>query len=153
MIKRIVSGGQTGVDQGALEAALALGIPHGGWCPAGRICESGVISDKYSLEETDSPNYKVRTEQNVIDSDGTLILYRSKLSGGTAFTLRMAQKHDRPFLLVDLHRTAENETIVQWIQDAELETLNVAGPRESSAAGVFEESRDFLISVLRTIDN
>ena len=80
-LNRIVSGGQTGVDQGALEAAIQLGIDHGGWCPLGRKCETGVISGKYSLTETDSPKYKVRTQQNVIDSDGTLILYRSKTIG------------------------------------------------------------------------
>ena len=71
---RIISGGQTGVDRGALEAAIALGIPHGGWCPLGRSAEDGVIPARYQLQETDSPQYAVRTEWNVRDADGTLIL-------------------------------------------------------------------------------
>ena len=80
---RIVSGGQTGVDRAALDAALELGIAHGGWCPRGRLAEDGPIADRYGLRETASSDYAVRTEQNVVDSDATLILHRGPLTGGT----------------------------------------------------------------------
>ena len=76
---KIVSGGQTGVDRGALNAAIALGIEHGGWCPAGRVSEDGTIPSRYEMTETDSADYPTRTQQNVIDSDATLILYEQKL--------------------------------------------------------------------------
>ena len=96
---KIISGGQTGVDRGALDAAISLGIPHGGWCPRGRLAEDGRIPDRYQLRETDSPDYPSRTEQNVLDSDATLILYRGRIAGGTEFTLRLAQQHGRPHRL------------------------------------------------------
>lgn len=148
MIEKIVSGGQTGVDQAGLDAAIAVGIDHGGWCPLGRICENGVIPKKYRLVETVSQKYKQRTEKNVIDSDGTLILYRARLSGGTAFTLRMAQKHDRPFLLVDLEKDHQPSIIQAWLEDAAIRVLNVAGPRESSAAGIRTQAFDLLTKIL-----
>ena len=99
---KIISGGQTGVDRGALDAAMELGIPHGGWCPRGRTAEDGRIPDRYQLRETDSPDYSFRTEQNVLDSDATLILYRGRIAGGTELTLRLARQHGRPHLVVDL---------------------------------------------------
>ena len=148
MIEKIVSGGQTGVDQAGLDAAIEVGLDHGGWCPLGRICEDGVIPEKYRLKETDSQKYKKRTEKNVIDSDGTLILYRNKLSGGTAFTLRMAQKHDRPFLLFDLEKRDEPDIIQSWLEDAAIRILNVAGPRESSSAGIRDQAFHLLTRIL-----
>ena len=92
---KIISGGQTGVDRAALDVAVELEIPHGGWCPKGRLAEDGRIPDSYKLRETTSREYAVRTEQNVLDSDGTLILYRESISGGTELTLRLAEKHRR----------------------------------------------------------
>ena len=80
-LQRIVSGGQTGVDRAALDVALELGIAQGGWCPRGRLAEDGRIADRYRLVETESSEYRVRTEQNVLDSDGTLVLFRG-VSGG-----------------------------------------------------------------------
>ena len=148
MIEKIVSGGQTGVDQGALDAAIEIGLEHGGWCPLGRICEDGVIPEKYRLVETGSQKYKERTEKNVIDSDGTLILYRNRMSGGTAFTFRMAEKHDRPFLLVDLTKEDQTGRIQSWLEDASIRVLNVAGPRESSSAGVGTQACQLLKKIL-----
>ena len=99
---KIISGGQTGVDRGALDAAIALDIPHGGSCPKGRLAEDGRIPDRYLLTETDSREYFVRTERNILDSDATLILCHGHISGGTEFTLRMAEQHGRPVKVVDL---------------------------------------------------
>ncbi|MEM8679348.1 MAG: putative molybdenum carrier protein, partial [Planctomycetota bacterium] len=95
-LDKVVSGGQTGVDRGALDAAIYLGLPHGGWCPRGRLAEDGVIPARYELQETTAPQYAVRTEKNVIDSDATLILHSGPLSGGTKYTRAMAEKHQRP---------------------------------------------------------
>lgn len=146
---RIVSGGQTGVDQGALDAAIWLGIEHGGWCPRGRRSEDGPIPERFQLQETPTHYYSVRTEKNVVDSDATLILYREPLSGGTAFTGKMARKHRRPNLLVDLDAKHDFQSIRNWLASQEVHTLNVAGPRESSHAGIADQAQQFLVDVLR----
>lgn len=148
-VRRIVSGGQTGVDRGALDAAIALGIEHGGWCPKGRLAEDGVIPPHYQVRETKSAEYPVRTEQNVLDSDGTLILYRGQMQGGTELTYRLACKHRKPLLLVDLSAPAEPERIRLWLAHHAIRTLNVAGPRESAAPGVAAQTAQLLRSVLR----
>ncbi len=144
IVRRIVSGGQTGVDRGALDAAIGLGIEHGGWCPRGRLAEDGVIPKKYQVVENAAKEYWVRTEQNVVDSDGTLILYRQRLAGGTRFTYRMTRKHGKPHLLVDLSETPDLEAIKSWIDQHGIEVLNCAGPRESSWPGIGQQARDLL---------
>ena len=149
IVRRIVSGGQTGVDRGALDAAIELGIEHGGWCPRGRLAEDGVIPRRYQLAENDAKEYWVRTEQNVIDSDGTLILYRERLTGGTKFTFRMTQKHSKPHLLVDLSDTPDLEAIRAWIAQHGIEALNCAGPRESSWPGIARQARELIHQLLR----
>ncbi len=95
MPEKIVSGGQTGVDRAALDAALALGVPCGGWCPRGRRAEDGEIPARYPLRETPLPTYEQRTEWNVRDADGTLVLTRGPASGGTALTLALAERLGR----------------------------------------------------------
>ena len=147
LVSKIVSGGQTGVDRAALDAAMFLGIPHGGWCPKGRRAEDGRIPSQYDLVECEARDYSVRTEQNVVDSDGTLILFREKISGGTAFTKRMARKHRRPCLAIDLIDDVNVETIRTWVLQQAIETLNVAGPRSSSAEGIGEQARELLVRV------
>ncbi|MCX7173435.1 MAG: putative molybdenum carrier protein [Proteobacteria bacterium] len=86
IVTKIVSGGQTGVDRAALDWAVQQGIPHGGWCPKGRIAEDGAIDSRYELQETNSAKYPQRTKQNIIDSDGTLILNSGELDGGSLET-------------------------------------------------------------------
>ena len=147
-VQRIVSGGQTGVDRGGLDAALALGIEQGGWCPRGRRAEDGKIPGHYRLRETEAYEYHVRTEQNVIDSDGTLILYRDKVTGGTKFTYRMARKHNRPCLLVDLTEQLDVEAVRQWLRAAAIRVLNIAGPRESSHPGIMLAARDAVVQII-----
>jgi hypothetical protein len=150
---KIISGGQTGVDRGALDAAIGLGIPHGGWCPRGRLAEDGRIPDRYALSETDSPEYRVRTEQNVLDADATLILCRGRgqsaaLGGGTELTLRMAEQHRRPCLVVDLDRPGGLEEVRRWLKDHKVGVLNVAGPRESQSPGIAAQAKQFLSGLL-----
>ncbi|TWT94260.1 putative molybdenum carrier protein [Neorhodopirellula pilleata] len=145
---QIISGGQTGVDQGALDAAIALGMNHGGWCPAGRMSEVGPIPDRYTLQEHASAHYPDRTEQNVIDSDATLILYRDTLSGGTALTQRLCRRNGKPFLSVCIdHPTNAREQVVSWLGLVRPQVLNVAGPRESNAVGIHEQTRAFLTAI------
>ncbi len=133
---KIISGGQTGVDRGALDAAVALGIAHGGWCPRGRLAEDGPIPGRYELHETDSPDYPVRTERNVLDSDATLILCRGQVSGGTELTLRLAERHRRPCLVVDLDRPLDVDPVRRWLVSHQVQVLNLAGPRESQSPGI-----------------
>lgn len=152
-LKKIISGGQTGVDRGALDAAIALGIEHGGWCPRGRQAEDGRIPDRYRLEETDSPDYPARTERNVLESDATLILYRGQLSGGTLLTLRLAEDHQRPCLAVNLDSPVPPAEIRKWLKEHRAEVLNVAGPRESQSLGIGDSAREFMLNLLKSRKN
>ena len=134
MIRKIIAGGQTGADQGALDAAIELGIPHGGWIAKGRKTESGMLDPKYDLKELPTSRYRDRTEKNVFESDGTVIISRGSLTGGSAYTQEMAEKHHRPCLHIDLIQTTEFRAaaaISQWIRENRIEILNVAGPRAS----------------------
>jgi len=149
-VKRIVSGGQTGVDRAALDVAIELGLPHGGWCPRGRRAEDGPIPARYRLQETESAAYHVRTERNVIDSDATLVLTRGEPVGGTALTVRLANQHGRPLLVVDLARQPlDVATVRTWISNSSAGVLNVAGPRESQQPDIGRQAAEFLGSVLR----
>jgi hypothetical protein len=145
---KIVSGGQTGVDRAALDVAIELGLPHGGWCPRGRLAEDGPIPLRYQLQETPSTEYPVRTEQNVVDSDATLILYAGQLRGGTEFTWRMAAKHRRPSLKVNFDQPPASADVRDWILRQHVEVLNVAGPRESQSPGIYERAAAFLRAAL-----
>ena len=144
MVERMISGGQTGVDRAALDVALELGIPCGGWCPKGRRAEDGRIPDRYPLQETSSPAYPLRTEMNVEDSDGTLILTWGSPSGGTLLTLKLARKHRKPYILVDLAEEAEASTVQEWYRQNQIRIMNVAGPRESEAPGIYFRTLSFL---------
>lgn len=129
---KIVSGGQTGVDRAALDAALETGTECGGWCPEGRLAEDGEIPSHYPLTELKASGYTKRTRQNVIDSDGTVIIYFGALSGGTEKTLLFCLNHKRPYLLIDAseltpERTAER--IKRFVTDHSIGVLNIAGPR------------------------
>ena len=134
MIKKIISGGQTGADRAALDWALENRIPHGGWCPAGRIAEDGPISDRYLLTETPTENYALRTEWNVRDSDGTVIFsIAPQLKGGSALTLDLAKKLKRPCLhLSQMKLKAPDRDLIDFIDSNFIQKLNVAGPREST---------------------
>ncbi len=144
---RIVSGGQTGVDRAALDVAIALGIEHGGWCPAGRLSEDGSIPSRYQLVEMESTDYPARTEQNVVDSDATLILYEGRLKGGTLLTRRICRRLHKPHLCLRFD-DARSREVGQWLAEIKPDTLNIAGPRESTSPGIFDRSLQFLLAVL-----
>jgi hypothetical protein len=143
----IVSGGQTGVDRAALDAAIALGVEHGGWCPAGRLSEDGTVPSRYELCETDSAEYPVRTEQNVIDSDATLILCEGPLKGGTRLTRRICVRLKTPNLVLRIDRDDPADA-QNWLAKQRPARLNVAGPRESTCPGIYLRSTEYLLKVL-----
>jgi hypothetical protein len=151
VIERIVSGGQTGVDRAALDAALGLGLPCGGWCPRGRLAEDGPIDRRYPLRETPSADYPERTERNVRDSDGTLVLTRGRPSGGTALTIALARRYRRPLLVLDLAGEPDPAVLRRWAAAEGISVLNVAGPRESQQPGIQDEARSLLEEALKRV--
>ena len=151
MLKKIVSGGQTGADRAALDFAIKNNIPHGGWVPKGRIADDGPIAGEYNLKEMPTDSYHARTEQNVIDSDGTVIITRGPLTGGSRYTHQMAKQHRKPCLIIDLARTKVYEagaTIMIWVTDNKISTLNVAGPRASKNRHIYDQVTEILELVL-----
>src|SRR5262245_13758620 len=149
MISKIVSGGQTGVDRAALDVALELGIPCGGWCPRGRRAEDGAIPERYPLQETPWDGYPQRTDWNVRDADATLVLTLGEPDRGTALTIRLARERGKPCLVVDLGGGGDVEKARAWLEGNGVGVLNVAGPRESSADGIHERAAEFLRRLLR----
>ena len=144
---KIVSGGQTGVDRAALDAAMAAGLEVGGWCPRGRVAEDGGIAEIYPLRETPSGQYAQRTEWNVRDSDATLVLTQGKAAGGTASTMEVAARYGRPRLAVDLDETRGVERAREWM--APFAVVNIAGPREETCKQVYARALSFLSNVFR----
>ena len=137
MLNKIVSSGSTGVDRAALDVGLALGLPIGGWCPRGRRAEDGRIPARYPLVETPERHYEARTRRNIEDSDGTLILNRGTLDGGTALTARHARQIGQPCRVVALEEGITPAAFREWLAAYHIRVLNVAGPRESKRPGVY----------------
>jgi len=148
MFKKIVSGGQTGVDRAALDVALELGLPCGGWCPQGRKTEDGALNLRYPLIEAPSKDYEQRTKWNVRDSDGTLVLTSGPPTEGTAFTIEAAEKLRKPCLVLDLNNWPSESTVKVWAKDHAVRVLNVAGPRESKCPGIYVQAAELLRKVL-----
>lgn len=140
----IISGGQTGVDRAALDCAIAHCIPHGGWCPAGRLAEDGVINDRYALSETRENDYQVRTRMNVQKADGTLILAQQPLQGGTSLTAVFARQLQKPYLVIDPVDDKGIPAVMEWLGNHAIGTLNVAGPRASKQPDIYEQAYRFL---------
>ena len=131
-LRKIISGGQTGVDQAALDFAIEQDIPHGGWCPKGRKSEDGPLEPKYRLIETPSVSYPLRTEWNVRDSDASVIFSIAPiLTGGSRKTVDFAIKHNKPWLHLHQGGVSPHVALVKFIREHKVATLNVAGPRAS----------------------
>ena len=151
-IAKVIAGGQTGVDRAALDAAMAAGLLIGGWCPKGRRAEDGVIPMSYPLQETPLPHYTQRTQWNVRDADATIILTRHDPTGGTALTIYTARRLHKPYRVIDLTTKPAPHDVASWISHAGLTVLNVAGPRESTSPGIYQEAFDWLREVLKNHD-
>jgi hypothetical protein len=148
IFSKIISGGQTGVDRAALDVALELGIPSGGWCPKGRKAEDGPIDPRYPLKETSSPNYPLSTEKNLRKSDGTLVLTNLPLHGGPSLTVWLAVECKKPHLIVDLYNKLDPSIVWEWGEKNSIKVLNVTGPKESEVQGIYHKAVDFLRKVL-----
>lgn len=167
-IVKIVSGGQTGADRGGLDAAIYCRVPHGGWCPKGRKAEDGRIPDKYHLDEMKSANYLRRTEQNVMDTDATLVFTLGRASGGSLRTLEYAHGHEKPWLHIDVDEMGREravKAVVEWLTGKDRGAhdncgvlppedcvLNVAGSRESKADGIQDLVASIMVDVLRELN-
>ena len=186
-LERIISGGQTGVDRAALDAAIELGIPHGGWCPRGRRAENGVIPSRYQLKEIEGIDYSERTRRNIVESDATLILTSGPLQGGTLLTFNLCIKLSRPVRVVQLplqpgppqlpvhkppvhkppvhagtnsdhldstHPNSSGQSnsgsLPEWLAQARVRILNVAGPRASKSPKIYQLSKAYLLANLGT---
>jgi hypothetical protein len=154
LIRKIVSGGQTGADRAALDVALSAGVECGGWVPKGRLAEDGPIAATYpNLVEADSAEPRVRTELNVRDSDATVVLTHGVPTGGSAVTLEAATRLGKPALHLDLDVTSPplaSRRLAEWLDEVNPQTLNVAGSRNSKDPRIYELTRAILSAALRT---
>ncbi|MCP4673431.1 MAG: hypothetical protein GY857_19250 [Desulfobacula sp.] len=150
MIQKIISGGQTGADRAGIDAAIESDIQYGGWIPKGRKAEDGIIPERYTrLQEMTTGGYPQRTEQNVIDSNGTVIFGYGKLTTGSALTLKLAKQHRKPHLHIDLDIAQDAvSSIKEWIIDWDIKTLNVAGRKASKAPQIYNKVKDIIKQVL-----
>ena len=143
MLKKIISGGQTGADVAGLDVAIKHGIPHGGAIPKGRLTEDGVLSEKYNLHEMSTKSYPKRTEKNVVDSDGTVIFTHVTLTGGSLLTQKKAIQHNKPVIHLDMNKVTVEKAVEQlktFIVGNRIEILNVAGSRASKDPEVYDKT-------------
>jgi hypothetical protein len=154
-LTKIISGGQTGVDRAALEAAIAVGLKIGGAAPRGLWAEDGTIPASYNLtpvEEADlQTSIQRRTQKNVSDADATLILRVRADSPGTSYTIAFAQKLNKPLLVVDLAQPPDYAFVAAWLREQRVATLNIAGPRESTSPGIFQRARAYLLGLFQKL--
>lgn len=151
---RVISGGQTGVDRAALDAAMRLGIECGGFVPKGRLAEDGRIPDRYAVEECADGDYPARTRRNALESDATLVLNTGELAGGTLYTVEVCRLHGKPFFLAQLEKSRSREIAKQaleFLRKHRPRVLNVAGPRESKSPGIYKASLKILLYVFASL--
>ena len=152
-LRKIISGGQTGADQGALAACVQMKFPYGGWVPKGRRTEKGKVPERYRMRQHWSRHYPLRTEKNVQDSDGTVIFTFGQPDGGSLLTIDFAKKHKKPWLAVDLNRPQDVAVakILCWLRRhlPENGVLNVAGSRRSKAPGLHLAVKRVVRDVIR----
>src|SRR6202051_2841522 len=155
MLRKIISGGQTGADRAGLDFAIYAGLEHGGYVPRGRKAEDGRIDERYSLVELSTSSYPARTRKNIEESDGTVIFsLERRLSGGTKLTLELAYKLGKPVLHIYDSRKErisnpdslrlEIQALTDFLRCNKIAVLNVAGPRESKEPGVYEWTLNML---------
>ena len=149
-ISKIISGGQTGVDRAALDAAIELDIEHGGFVPKGRLSEDGSISLKYNIIELENEDYSARTLKNVQYSDGTLILHKGEITGGTALTEEFCYLKKKAVLTINIldEFTVIRVNLDTWLETNTISILNIAGPR-ASEVHIYKKAKDLLIRLLK----
>jgi len=140
-VEKIISGGQTGADRAALDFAIKNSIPYGGWLPKGRKTEDGTLPLRYHLQEMPTGDYSKRTEMNVLDSDGTVIVSNGLLTMGSALTRELAMQHNRPWIHLDMKELSLKKAaqmLISWLTEKEIKVLNVAGPRAGNDAKIYD---------------
>lgn len=155
MLKKIISGGQTGADQAALDSAIKFNIEHGGWIPKGRKTENGILSAKYKMDEMNTTDYPARTRQNIIDSDATLIIAGDNLTGGSLLTKKLVKEIGKPYCHIDFISMDDFEAAMvvnSFIIDNDVEILNVAGPRISSDPAIYDGVRTIVETMIYMIE-
>ena len=142
---KVLSGGQTGADRAALDAALEMKFPVGGYCPAGRIAEDGAIASIYPLTEIEG-GYPERTLMNIQESDATLIFHKCELEGGTKLTAKFCEDEEKAFLLIDIATVSQNAALglIMSFLTPDIEVLNIAGPRQSKCPEIY----DYVLDVI-----
>lgn len=155
-LNKVVSGGQTGVDRAALDAAMETGLEVGGWCPKGRRANDGAIPAKYPLTETQARSYSIRTKWNVRDSDATLVICRDEPTGGTALTIRHCERLEKPYMVYQLRNAygfcvdgEDAGSVVYWLNVHRVKVLNVAGPSEGTHCPIYAQAHAFLLGLFR----
>lgn len=147
MLIKIISGGQTGADLAGLDAAIYLGLEVGGTIPRGRRTDRGRMLEslfvRYNLKESSSSLYPPRTEQNVRDSDGTVI-FGSTISPGSKLTIKLARKHNKPYIVNPSPRALR-----QWVERCKVSILNVAGNRERTNPGIYKLVYETIVEAFR----
>lgn len=153
-VSQVISGGQTGADRAGIDAAIGLELDYGGSLPSGRRTEDGHLSRKYTkMKEVKSRHYQVRTEKNVVDSDATIIFTFNRMGSGSALTRKLAEQHLKSSLHVNLDKQTDDEAVrivTEWLDSVRPYTLNVAGSRESTAAGIYQRVYSIMKEVLKS---
>ncbi len=152
LLEKIISGGQTGVDRAALDAAIDASFHYGGYVPKGRIAEDGVIPSKYvHLIELSKKDYVFRTRKNIEESDGTVIIYNGRFGRGTRYTINYAEKINKPVLKIDLSEIIPEQAVkllLDFIDSNNIMILNVAGPRLSLAPEIYKSAYSIIRAIL-----
>ncbi len=151
-VHKIISGGQTGVDRSALDFSLHNKIQCGGWCPQGRLAEDGIIADRYPLTETKQSDVIYRTQRNIEEADGTLLIYNQKMDTGTMKTSTYATAINAPLYKIDLSISFNKDSFRNWLSTNKIKILNIAGPRESYGNGIYQLSYNFLTQMKGLFD-
>ena len=155
LLKKIISGGQTGADVGGLLAARELGIETGGIAPKGWLTEDGpqeVLLRSFGLTECEEEGFPARTRRNVADSSGTLLIGQYR-TGGSRLTFEVAKQLNKPLFLVAFRNIPNIDEFRRWLEQNKIQVLNVAGNRESQSPGIGEFTRQFLLEACRVKDS
>ena len=147
ILKKVISGAQTGVDRAAFDAAMRSGLPAERYCTKGGPAEDGLSGGPYPFQELDTMQCQIRIENNVVVSDGTLIVNKGPLTRGTKLSYDFAVKHFMPCLIIqlDVEQVIPASGVIRWIHGHQITTLNVAGPKESKfPEGIYQEAYCYL---------
>ncbi len=158
LIGKIVSGGQTGVQRGALAAAIELGFPYGGMVPKGRLAEDGRVPERFG-KVTVAPrkDYLYSAEWNVTHSDATLVITREPVdmryrldvgSSVTQWTVKFCIDHGKPHILLTRRNVAAAMDWMRGIGRQDI-VLNIAGSSESESPGIETTTFGFVSDLIK----